>query len=62
MNECTTILVWYTWKRNMCCDVIFRALCRAQTYPVVTQKGVADLCLCQLASYNARANACAYRY
>ena len=46
----------------MCCDVIFRALCRAQTYPVVTQKGVADLCLCQLASYNARANACAYRY
>ena len=34
----------------MCCDVISRSLRHARTYPVATQKGVADLCLYQLAT------------
>ena len=30
--------------------MISNALCHAHTYPAATQKGVADLCLCQLAT------------
>ena len=30
------------------CDIMLRSLCHAHTYPVATQKGVADLCLYQL--------------
>ena len=30
--------------------MISHALCHAHTYPAATQKGVADLCLCQLAT------------
>ena len=43
---------WHTWKRNTCCDVISRGLHHiyARIYPAATQKGVADLCLCQLAT------------
>ena len=45
---------WHTWKRNTCCDVISRGLHHniiyAHTYPAATQKGVAGLCLCQLAT------------
>ena len=32
----------------MCCDATSYALCHTHTYPVTTQKGVADLCLYQL--------------
>ena len=32
----------------MCCNLISHALHHACTYPGATQKGVADLCLCQL--------------
>ena len=38
------------WKRSICCDVISCGLHHASTYPATTQKGVADLCLCQLAA------------
>ena len=41
---------WHKWKRNTCCDVISRGLHHARTYPAATQKNVADLCLCQLAT------------
>ena len=41
-----TIIPAYTETNQCTCrNVIFRALCHA---PVVTQKGVADLCLYQL--------------
>ena len=36
------------WKGNTCCNVISSALRHARTYPVTTQKGVADLCLYEL--------------
>ena len=57
VNECTGVLpyaYWHTWKRNTCCDVISRGL-HHNNYMLahilqLPQKGVADLCLCQLAT------------
>ena len=52
VNKCTTILAHVEEKHLTCCDVISRArgLHHVRTYSAATQKGVADLCLCQLAT------------
>ena len=56
MNECITILAHVEEKHVH--DVISHGLHHAHTYLAATQKGVADLCLCQLATCNVHANAC----
>ena len=39
-----------TLEREAHADMISHGLHHASTYPATTQKGVADLCLCQLAA------------
>ena len=64
MNECSIILAHMETNQCTFCDVISRALCHDRTYPVATQKDVADLqCMCILVSrfshYVASSVACA---
>ena len=49
MNECTTTLAHVEEKHLLRCDITWPSpYSYARTYPAATQKGVADLCLCQL--------------
>ena len=48
VNKCSITPAHLETNQYTCCDVISCALRHAHTYPMVTHKGVADLCLYQL--------------
>ena len=61
VNECSIIPTQVKTNQCTCCDVIPRAFRHARTYPVATQKGVADFMFISITIItDARANACVY--